>query len=333
MTLIRKYFILLVANGVIFASLYLAFAISIFAVSAILLKQGIVSPIPLIKDHQKLLYLSGFRRIWQVEPDCITFDEDLLYKPKVGECRFENTEFKSVLNFDGQGRISGGKTNRVGIAVLGDSFAMGWGVSDHETFSARLESMTGRPVFNLGVSSYGTYRELLRLEKSGLLGKIDTIIIQYCDNDISENEELSKLRRTYTPDQFDRLFSKEALSSHAIDASWLEEAIKAPARKLKRYFFPPPINIDDFQPHYKALNETLKHFPWTKDKRVIIFHFNRYPHLVSNFSEITSQSPRDDIEFVELELGPELSFALDGHWTAAGHEKVAALLVEALSKR
>ena len=39
----------------------------------------------------------------------------------------------------------------------------------------------------MGVSGYGTIRELIRLQESNLLDKIDTIIIQYCFNDHGEN--------------------------------------------------------------------------------------------------------------------------------------------------
>ena len=42
---------------------------------------------------------------------------------------------------------------------------MGWGVNDDETFSALLEKNLNRNVYNLSVSSYGTKRELIRLEK------------------------------------------------------------------------------------------------------------------------------------------------------------------------
>ncbi|MFP5462523.1 MAG: CidA/LrgA family protein, partial [Gammaproteobacteria bacterium] len=45
-----------------------------------------------------------------------------------------------------------------GIVVIGDSHAMGWGANDEETFAAQLQALSGRPVYNLGVASYGTAR-------------------------------------------------------------------------------------------------------------------------------------------------------------------------------
>ena len=80
---------------------------------------------------------------------------------------FNNIEFKTIISFDEFGRTSDHPINNDsnGIAVLGDSFAMGWGVNDKETFSYLLEKKINRPVYNLGVSGYGTIRELIRLQE------------------------------------------------------------------------------------------------------------------------------------------------------------------------
>ena len=73
--------------------------------------------------------------------------------------------------------------------MLGDSHAMDLGVNDADTFANVLQKTTGRPVYNLAVSSYGTYREVKRLLQSGLIKDVDTIIIQYCNNDRNEKTE------------------------------------------------------------------------------------------------------------------------------------------------
>lgn len=77
------------------------------------------------------------------------------------------------------------------IICLGDSYAMGWGVKQHETFAELLGSKFHKKVLNAGISSYGTARELknlYRLDTSGL----QYIILQYCRNDYSENESFVK---------------------------------------------------------------------------------------------------------------------------------------------
>jgi hypothetical protein len=45
------------------------------------------------------------------------------------------------------------------IVVAGDSYAMGWGVQQDESFPELIERRTGRRVLNAAVSSYGTVRE------------------------------------------------------------------------------------------------------------------------------------------------------------------------------
>ena len=52
------------------------------------------------------------------------------------------------------------------VIVLGDSHAMGWGVEDYDTFRQCTGLEFGYETVNLGVSSYGTVRELRRLERA-----------------------------------------------------------------------------------------------------------------------------------------------------------------------
>ncbi|MFN3682223.1 MAG: SGNH/GDSL hydrolase family protein [Nitrospira sp.] len=103
-------------------------------------------------------------------------------------------EFSTILTFDEKGfrttRLSDDTVHRPTkgrIIVLGDSQAMGWGVQDHETFAAVLAQDYGFEVVNLAVSSYGTARELLRLQREFSLQEGDVVVIQYHPNDLGEN--------------------------------------------------------------------------------------------------------------------------------------------------
>ena len=61
--------------------------------------------------------------------------------------------------------------------VIGDSFAFGWGVSDSQTYSARLEAaLPALEVINLGVGGYGTDQMLLMLREEGLRYAPDLVI-------------------------------------------------------------------------------------------------------------------------------------------------------------
>ena len=146
---------------------YILIFFLIYIISGFLLINNITPNNKLINTYQVNYYLnSGMRNIWQSDPDCIEYDKDLIFVPKKKECSFNNPEFYTKVSFDNYGRFSKHPNlNTKGIAVLGDSFAMGWGVNDNETFSAILEKKINRPVYNLAVSGYGNKRELIILKK------------------------------------------------------------------------------------------------------------------------------------------------------------------------
>jgi hypothetical protein len=152
---------------------------------------GAVGPLQQLAKH----VYARQRSFWQSQSNCIEFDEILFYKPRPGRCDFNNLEFSTVLTFDSKGfrqtsspmQRDKDRPNSGRIIVLGDSQAMGWGVQDDETFASVLAAEHGFEVFNLAVSSYGTARELLRLQKEFDIQKGDIVVIQYHPNDVEEN--------------------------------------------------------------------------------------------------------------------------------------------------
>ena len=80
------------------------------------------------------------------------------------------------------------------VIVVGDSYAMGWGVPQDQVFAQRLEVSTGLRVLNAGIPSYGSAREM------ALLDRIDTrclryLVIQFAEND--EREDLLYMRERH----------------------------------------------------------------------------------------------------------------------------------------
>ena len=311
-------------------TVYVAIFLSLFLFSIVMLNNGAVFSHKIMNGYQKFVYLGGARSIWQNDPNCVTYDEDLLYKPRIGECKFVNAEFKTTLNFDEYGRIHKNKSNELGIAVIGDSQAMGWGVNDSETFSAYLEEIINRPVYNLAVSSYGTYRELVRLEKSGLLNKIDTIVIQYCDNDLRENIEKVSRNSSPTSKQFDSMIGVSKPELFPTLISWIREALLVPISEAKSFFVPHK-EAYDFTPHHEAIINVFNRFPWIKSKKVVLFYANGHGKKFTNFGEFSTNSNGPPITFVDLDLGSEAYFMVDDHLNKFGHKKIAQMMAPIVS--
>jgi lysophospholipase L1-like esterase len=260
----------------------------------------------------------------------VQYDEDLVYKPREGTCLFENAEFSTIVSFGKEGRGTNPKPEGVGIAVLGDSHAMGWGVNDHETFSAELERLSGRPVYNLAVSSYGTARELLRLQKSDLIALVDTIVIQYCENDLRENVEFRPRSTKSTQEVFQSILKARERSPLA-DLRYILRgyafSVKAPLvawswkrRQQESY---------DFSVHYAPLIATLSRYESLDNKRIIVLYTNEHGKPFSNFP-VGKDRQMSHVEFVEVQHAPQDFYPIDGHLTRTGHQSVARQLMEVI---
>lgn len=132
-------------------------------------------------------YVRHSVNIIQMSDDCARYDQQLTYTLKPGKCLFENLEFSTRYNINSVGlRDDERSLNAPDIITLGDSYAMGWGVEQDETFSDLIERNIAYRVLNAGISSYGTARQV------GLLSRLDKtrlkyIIWQYSENDFAEN--------------------------------------------------------------------------------------------------------------------------------------------------
>jgi hypothetical protein len=159
------------------------------------------------------------RHIIQLDERFARFDPELLYTLRPGAFTFANVEYSTAYAVNSLGvRDDERSLAQPEIVVVGDSYAMGWGVQQDETFPQVLERRTGRRVLNTAVSSYGTVREMLMLNRVDLR-TATTLIVQYCSNDFNENEE------------FERNGNRHVSSSR--DA-WLRAAV--PPRRVPRYW-------------------------------------------------------------------------------------------------
>jgi lysophospholipase L1-like esterase len=309
--------------------IYCTLGAVVYFASLLSLQKGVLLDVPWIVSTQKSLYRRGMvnANSWLGIPGCITPDPDLIYKPSNGTCKFDDIEFKTTLHFTDEGRNTGPKPEGTGIAVIGDSHAMGWGVNDNETFSAYLQTLSGRPVYNLGVASYGTARELIRLEKSGVLDKVDTVIIQYCNNDLSENLKFATASKQELHDKVFAAAPKNPPQPNRLGfiARGYGLALAAPFRSLSE-----SLRRKSFTPHYGPLIQTLaQHGDTLKGKRVIVFYSNAYGQKYRNFPSGPDAS-MPNVNFFDLGMTPSDHHKLDNHLTPQGHRKVAERLLEHL---
>lgn len=334
--------------------LYLSTLLSVYVVSAVELTRGIVLSNGFARDFQRDFYFrEGYRNFWQMQKDCITLDEELIYVPKMGECRFRNPEFDTTLHFDETGRHRNqtpSLRSEIGIAVLGDSHAMGWGVEDHETFANIIQEELQRPVYNLAVSSYGTYRELLRLQRSNLIEKIDTILIQYCDNDFRENTNIDnekkfiKAMKSYQKSYQEHLKGANWIDTDALTTiariSWVagisplshfSNQLARTSWRLGRLITAlEPAKIDqdapNFNGHYKELTKVLTKFnALLGNKRVVVFYVNDDGRKFESFP-VGKDRIMHNVEFLELKFEKSEFYILDGHLNPLGHKTIGKTL-------
>ncbi len=139
--------------------------------------------------------LSGVRSIYlredwtipQMDLDVVAYDPELTYLLRPGPARFANREFDTQVAGNNAGlRDNEASLERPDLIVLGDSFAFGWGVERHETFAQVLERSTGLAVLNAAMSSYGTARQTILLERLDV-SAARAVVVQYFMNDYREN--------------------------------------------------------------------------------------------------------------------------------------------------
>lgn len=141
----------------------------------------------IITKISRRIYFNYDMNSVQYLPECARFDPGLGYTLKPGKCVFSDLEFSTEYSINSLGvRDSEEALNSPQIVVVGDSYAMGWGAEQDETFPKVIEAKTGLTVLNCSCSSYGTVREMMLLKKVKR-DRLKYLIIQYCNNDYEEN--------------------------------------------------------------------------------------------------------------------------------------------------
>ena len=286
-----------------------------------------------INAIQKSIYFKGgYRNIWQNKKECVNFDDRLLYVPKIGTCNFKNLEFDTKLTFDEISRVNQSysklqnKQNNA-IAVLGDSLAMGWGVDDDETYSAILEKNINKKVFNQGVSSYGTIRQVKKFKISGIDDKIETVIVHYNLNDLDENQKLD-INKLYKNESSNLIFETQDMNIKWLLRQW-KRSLRVIFNEIKKLlpnnnFGKIKVNLNI---HLQKVEDILYKNLNLKNKRVIIL-FIQEPNMT--LTNQLKKSSRKNIEYLIIKLDKKNFFIIDDHINKFGHQEVAKKIANIL---
>ncbi len=324
----------------LFLSIYLLVSIFLSITPILLNIIGIGSSNESLLSKQQYYYFRApMRSIIQGNAGCVQADRNLGYKQKPGDCVFTNFEFDTLLKFNEYGAIMP-KSNlsniKENIIVVGDSHAMGWGVSYDETFSYIL-GKNDYKITNLSMSSYGTEQEVLSAIASEQFTTADTIIIQYCDNDFGKNQ---KKAEEYIEREF-KSYQKAARSDFTVhdklhnaaklylsDFS-IREFILFPARVLNSSF--KTIERSDVSytshTHKKFIKEILDRYEIVKTKSIIIFYSNGHGVRFSDWNESDGK-----VKFVDLDIQRYHYNMIDDHLNKDGHRYIANSLIKILAE-
>lgn len=270
----------------------------------------------------------------QYEAACASYDPLLGYRLKPGSCIFGGREFTNEYRINSLGlRDDEDSLDRPEVVVAGDSYAMGWGVDQRDTFAKKLEEKTGLKVLNTAISSYGTAREMI-MASLVPRERLRWLIIQYCSNDREENEAFERngyRLKTMDPDEYRRFTELYRQSQAYYPGKYLYMKIK---KRLDEWQAPReqrednkdevdlflgtlingPMDLRRVQLIVFALNgrdpDDNRRFPTELKKRIA---WGDYPPYIKGMTVL---------DFSDL-LKDQHFYVLDDHLNAAGHETIA----------
>jgi len=290
-------------------------------------------------------YTINYRKVIQVESNCSEFDPQFFYRlrPNV-QCNFSNIEFSTLIETNSVGlRDDETSLSSPDVICLGDSYTMGWGVQQQESFPQRLARIAKLKVLNAGMSSFGTVRELRKLQT------LDTaackwIVLQYCDNDVEETKPYVDNRfslNTSSRPTYDSLVKRyewnrvyyPGKTFLSVDNFLLRGAVKG---FMKRDSM---VQVGNLK---VSMNETIRLFAETlssfniplENRRLIVLYVNtnNYPdeRFTNGLQQLLQTSPYkekfgDKIFLLNTSnlLSKGDQYILDDHYRAVAHEKIA----------
>ncbi|MGH8550205.1 MAG: SGNH/GDSL hydrolase family protein [Methylococcales bacterium] len=281
------------------------------------------------------------------------FDPWVSYLYNAGEIRHREREFDVTYFINSLGvRDDEQSLNAPEVVVLGDSHAFGWGVPQHGTFAQLLESGLGTPVFNAGVGSYGTVREMRLLERIDT-SRLKYLIVQYCSNDDPENRQFllkdtieisapevrAKVRsdyiriQTYYPGKYSWLLIRKLLVEvYRAEAQFHSVLRPASAIRNENEQLLTDAVRAFIHAIYKAGSTPLEGI------QIVVLDLHPFGNVRPEFARLVDEIKTDSLypeqiqRIIALRFADKLTtddyFILDDHINARGHELIAEELAK-----
>lgn len=297
---------------------------------------------PAFQDY----YMGLQRNVIPWNGESSAYDSSLFYilRPS-SRFIFENYEFSDSFHTNKMGlRDDDSSLVNPEIISVGDSYGMGWGVEQDETFAEILGRGTGKKVLNAGVTSYGTARELVNLYRLDT-SNLQYLIIQYSRNDAEENTGF--VQGNYTLSISPEATYNSGLNIHRWSKVWFPgkhfmSIIKMYASKKAGELVSGKRNKDA---EALALRQTAVNFVDIllhsainfKKTKVFVVDISNKEALDDEFVEevktLKKSSPykehfNDNLIIVPVAdtIGKRDYYILDDHLRPSGHQKIAARL-------
>ena len=296
-----------------------------------------------LKNSIGYLYIQGDRKIMQFQKGCGQYNPELGYILKPGKFVFTEIEYSNEYQVNSLGtRDSEDALIAPEIIFLGDSYTVGWGVDQKETFVKRLEIKRKLKTLNTSVPSYGTVREMIMLRKVDK-SKLKLLVIQYCGDDFDENKLFFK--NGNRPQIMRAETFRNLTDLHSKDKSYylgkyirlkIEKKIKEMKFRKKRDAGDISLSEADLFIYILKQNSDI-----LTDLPLIVFEMNG-PNQSNHFTNELREKATDKNQppfirnMIILDMSQYLQdkhfYVLDGHLTSDGHTLVANVLDQAISQ-
>lgn len=299
----------------------------------------------IIRNSIGHLYNSEIRHNIQFSPNCAKFNTNLGYTLKPGYCVHSGMEFSNSYYVNSLGvRDDESSLEHPQIIISGDSFAMGWGVNQEETFAQLIEQKTRMRVLNASVSSYGSAREMIILRKVPT-DRLKYLIIQYCGNDYGENMSFyldHNILNTMTEGKYQHYVAEDQIKHYFFgkyvlmeienrikeimntDKSHQESTDKDEVDLFINAIMYSGLDLQNVQIIAFVMNGRIaddnKEFPATLKKKITLHDYPDYIRkmIVVDFSNI---------------LNDDNFYVLDDHLNKTGHAVIADVLSKIISQK